>query len=439
MRKLSLVAFLVLVHCRDRPDTTPVGHLDIHDPLFAVYVGVTVALILFGGLMSGLTLGLLSLDDQELRILSSVGEEREKKRARRIASVVKHRHWLLVTLLLCNAAAMEALPLVLNKIAESEVISIVVAVTAVLFFGEIIPQAICRKYGLAVGSVFAYPVKFLMFATAVLSYPIAKLLDAILGVDHNEFYRRAFLKELVSMHAADAHGGPLTTDEVTVIKSALDLRDKTVEQIMTPLEKTFMLDATSAYDHTLRQKIFADGHSRIPVFSGSPQNVIGALLVKNLLGFHASEGAPLTHLPIRKVPYVPSAMGVYEALNLMQTGRSHLAMVYRPVSAQAAAAEERGGVFHSDGVEQHAALVDGVVGIVTLEDIIEELIGEEIVDESDKYIDVSKGRLATERSLKALFGANMLTSRNLFLSRQIASERNLSTREPLLRAAAPPS
>ena len=87
------------------------------------------------GCMSGLTLGLLSLDIVELEVLKRSGSDQEKRCAQKIIPIVKNAHYLLVTLLLCNAAAMEALPIVLDKLVH-EVVAIVLSITAVLFFGK---------------------------------------------------------------------------------------------------------------------------------------------------------------------------------------------------------------------------------------------------------------------------------------------------------------
>ena len=85
--------------------------------------------------MSGLTMGLLSLDKVSLEVLCRGGKPREQKYAKRILMLVRRHHLLLVTLLLSNAAAVEAMPIFLEKI-TNEVVAIVVSVTAVLLFGE---------------------------------------------------------------------------------------------------------------------------------------------------------------------------------------------------------------------------------------------------------------------------------------------------------------
>ena len=87
------------------------------------------------GLMSGLTIGLLSLDILSLEVLKKSGKPKQKRYAGRILNLVKRHHLLLVTLLLANAIAVESMPIFLDKI-TNEIVAILVSVTAVLLFGE---------------------------------------------------------------------------------------------------------------------------------------------------------------------------------------------------------------------------------------------------------------------------------------------------------------
>ncbi|KAG9153241.1 hypothetical protein Leryth_026630 [Lithospermum erythrorhizon] len=209
-----------------------------------LYAGISCLLVVFAGIMSGLTLGLMSLGLVELEILQRSGTPSEKKQAATIFPVVQKQHQLLVTLLLCNAGAMEALPLYLDKM-FNQYVAIILSVTFVLFFGEVIPQAICTRYGLAVGANFIWLVRILMVICYPISYPIGKILDCVLGHE-DALFRRAQLKALVSIHSLEAgKGGELTHDETTIISGALDLTEKTAEEAMTPIESTFSLDVNS--------------------------------------------------------------------------------------------------------------------------------------------------------------------------------------------------
>lgn len=95
-------------------------------------------------------MGLLSLDLLSLKVLRSGGNAKQKKYAATILPIVERHHLLLVTLLLANAAAVEGMPIFLDRI-SNPIIAILVSVSAVLLFGEIIPQALCTRYGLAIG------------------------------------------------------------------------------------------------------------------------------------------------------------------------------------------------------------------------------------------------------------------------------------------------
>ncbi|XP_014664441.1 PREDICTED: putative DUF21 domain-containing protein At1g03270 isoform X3 [Priapulus caudatus] len=341
-------------------------------------------------MMSGLTLGLLSLDELQIKVLQESGKPNEKKYAAKIYPLVKRHHLLLVTLLLTNAAAVESMPIFLDRI-SSPVIAIIVSVTAVLLFGEVFPQALCSRFGLAIGYYMSPLVYLLMVVLLPISYPLAKLLDCLLGTEHASFFRRAELGVLVDLHG-DEHienEEPLTEDEVLIIQGALQMRDKTVKDSMVPLESVFMVSIDEKVDRPTLQKILQAGHSRIPLYSGSKEDIVGLILVKRLMLYDAGEARGLAireviardiHRAFRKAPIVRDTTPLYDMLNEFQLGRSHLAIVEAAPSP-------------SDGVTASSK----VVGIITLEDVIEELIQEEIIDEDDVYVDVHK-RIRVARS-----------------------------------------
>ncbi|MED6122266.1 DUF21 domain-containing protein [Stylosanthes scabra] len=422
---LMVTQFLTRNQLSDHEEGIPFGSVRWY-----VYAGLSCFFVLFAGIMSGLTLGLMSLGLVDLEILQRSGTPTEKKQAAAIIPVVQKQHQLLVTLLLCNAAAMEALPLYLDKL-FNQFVAIILSVTFVLFFGEVIPQAICSRYGLAVGSNFVSLVRILMMICYPIAYPIGKVLDILLG--HNEaLFRRAQLKALVSIHGKEAgKGGDLSHDETTIISGALDLTEKTAEEAMTPIESTFSLDVNSKLDWEAMGKILARGHSRVPVYSGNPKNIIGLLLVKSLLTVRPETETPTSSVSIRRIPRVPSDMPLYDILNEFQKGSSHMAAVVRARGKGNANAQKNDGDKNEEGKDsgdsqlttpllQHEksksvvvdidqpsdplspkrnelngsfsdSIEDGeVIGIITLEDVFEELLQEEIVDETDEYVDVHK-------------------------------------------------
>lgn len=355
--------------------------LTIYTTMFWVYLGTYLFLVLFAGLMSGLTMGLLSLDKTQLEILMKVGKGKEKKYAEKIFPIVKKHHLLLVTLLLANAVAVETMPIFMDKI-TNPIIAIVVSVTAVLIFGEIIPQALCTRYGLAIGYYLSPFVKILMVLLFILSWPISKLLDCMLGSNHTTFFRRAELKELVNLHQQfdEENEEPLSIDEALIIKGALDLKDKTAKDAMVPIDVVFMLETKQPLDLENMNIIIEAGHSRIPVYRDLKENIVGLLLVKTIITLDPDDSIPIENVmrPHKLLLQFYEDEPLYNILNACQTGRSHMCLVKKKL----------------DGSDY-----DPVTGIITLEDVIEEILQEEIVDETDQYIDVVK-RIQVARILR---------------------------------------
>ncbi|KAI3972675.1 hypothetical protein MKX01_019333 [Papaver californicum] len=296
---------------------------------FFVHIGVIILLVLFAGLMSGLTLGLMSMSLVDLEVLAKSGTPKDRKYAAKILPVVKKQHLLLCTLLICNAAAMETLPIFLDGLVTAWG-AILISVTLILLFGEIIPQSVCSRYGLAIGATVAPFVLVLVFVCYPVAFPISKLLDYLLGNGHVALFRRAELKTLVDMHGNEAgKGGELTHDETTIIAGALELTTKTAGDAMTPIAETFSIDINAKLDRELMNLILEKGHSRLPVFYEQPTNIIGLILVKNLLTVHSNDELPVKSVTIRKIPRVSETLPLYDILNEFQKGHSHMAVVIR--------------------------------------------------------------------------------------------------------------
>jgi len=98
----------------------------------------------------------MSLDDTNLQVLINSGDEKQQKYATRIRPIRKNGHLLLVTLLLSNTIVNETLPILLDDVAGQGVTAIIISTVLVVIFGEIIPQAVCARFGLAIGAIFAW-------------------------------------------------------------------------------------------------------------------------------------------------------------------------------------------------------------------------------------------------------------------------------------------
>ncbi|KAB5566662.1 hypothetical protein GE09DRAFT_959481 [Coniochaeta sp. 2T2.1] len=337
--------------------------------LWVLYVASAV-LVLLGGAFAGLTIALMGQDGIYLQVLSRDTNEPQQKNAKRVYDLLaKGKHWVLVTLLLSNVIVNETLPVVLDRCLGGGVAAVIGATFLIVIFGEVIPQSLCVRYGLQIGGYMSKPVMALMWLMAPFAWPTAKLLDWLLGEDHGTVYKKSGLKTLVTLHKNMGDVSErLNQDEVTIISAVLDLKAKPVESVMTPMSDVFIMSEDTVLDEETMDLILSAGYSRIPIHEpGNPTNFVGMLLVKILITYDPEDAKLVREFPLATLPETRPETSCLDIVNFFQEGKSHMVLV-----------SEFPG-------EDHGAL-----GVVTLEDVIEELIGEEIIDESDVYIDVHK-------------------------------------------------
>lgn len=210
----------------------------------------------------------------------------------------------------------------------------------------------------------------LMWIMSPIAWPTAKLLDYLLGEEHGTMYKKAGLKTLVTLHKTlgGGAGEQLMEDEVTIINSVLDLKDKPVGDIMTPMEDVFTMSVDTVLDERMMDIILSQGYSRIPIYTpDNSRNFIGMLLVKILITYDPEDCKRVRDFALATLPETAPHTSCLDIINFFQEGKSHMVLV-------------------SDFPGQDK----GATGVVTLEDVIEELIGEEIIDESDVFVDVHK-------------------------------------------------
>ncbi|KAI9314164.1 hypothetical protein BX666DRAFT_1862814 [Dichotomocladium elegans] len=342
--------------------------IDWGSPEFLEKVAIIIFLVLLGGVFAGLTLGLMGQDETNLHVLIQSGTPSERKNAKKVLALLERgKHWVLVTLLLSNVVINETLPIILDSVLGGGWQAVAISTALIVIFGEVIPQSICVRYGLAIGARTAWMVLVLMYVMYPIAYPTALLLDYFLGESHGTVYKKAGLKTLVSLHQAvnPSDAEALTSDEVTIIGAVLDLRSKPVSQIMTPISNAFTLSVNDILDEALVDKILTAGYSRIPVHAVDEKtNFVGMLLTKHLITYDPEDALPVSNLQLSTLPETGPETSCLDILNFFQEGKSHMALV----------SDDPGGQ-------------TGALGVITLEDVIEELIGEEIIDETDVYVD----------------------------------------------------
>ncbi|KAI4606176.1 hypothetical protein J4E83_010197 [Alternaria metachromatica] len=333
-------------------------------------LGIAVALVLAGGVFAGLTIALMGQDEIYLQVLASSGEKHERKNAAKVLKLLERgKHWVLVTLLLSNVITNETLPIVLDRSLGGGWPAVVSSTVLIVIFGEVVPQSICVRYGLPIGAIMAPIVLGLMYIMGIVAWPTAKLLDYLLGEDHGTVYKKGGLKTLVSLHQSlGLEHERLNEDEVTIITAVLDLKAKAVGNIMTPMKDVFTMSSDTVLDEKMMDNILSAGYSRIPIHTPENENnFVGMLLVKMLITYDPEDALRVRDFALATLPETRPETSCLDILNFFQEGKSHMVLV-----------------------SEFPAEARGAVGVVTLEDVIEELIGEEIIDESDVFIDVHK-------------------------------------------------
>ncbi|MBF0345115.1 MAG: DUF21 domain-containing protein [Nitrospirae bacterium] len=316
---------------------------------------IVVMLLLLSGLFSGLTLGLLGLNVTELQRKVKLGD----RNAERIYPVRKRGNILLCTLLLGNVAVNSTLSIFLGSI-ESGIIAGIASTGLILIFGEIIPMATISRYALEFGAKTVWLVKVFIFLLYPFTYPISLLLDRLLGAELPTVWSKRELKEIIKFHE-DQPGSEVDANEERIILGALSYSDKIAADIMTPRSVMFNLEVDTVLDEKTLLEIKKSGFTRIPVYREQVDNIIGLLYAKDLIAVEAGLKVADVYRQ-NKVLVIPETKKLGTLMNELIQIRNHLAVVY----------------------DEYGMLV----GIVTLEDIVEEIMRVEIVDEADNVVDL---------------------------------------------------
>ena len=173
---------------------------------------------------------------------------------------------------------------------------------------------------------------------------------------------------------------PLSRNEIKVITGVISLAKKTIADVLIPLDKVDCLSSQQILDHTTIEAIEKVGHSRLPVFFETDRkHIIGFFLVKKLINLNPELSVPLSELPLNKPIVVGQDRSLLDVLRLFQQGHSHIALI----SAQPSRLDE------CLRLRQRPPPDCEPLGIVTIEDIFEQMLQSQIYDEDD----LEKGRL----------------------------------------------
>jgi len=332
---------------------------------------LVVFLVCMSALFSGLTLGLMGLDVTGLEIVMEGDDPELSRAAKKIYPVRKNGNRLLCTLLLGNVAVNALLSILMADVAGG-LAGFLVSTAVIVIFGEILPQAACSRYALQIGSRAIPLIKVIMCLMLPLSAPMGWALDKMLGHELGTTYSKAEMTKLLEIHVKE---GRFNEETGTAMAGALLYQDIAVKEVMTPIDNAYMLAADTRLGYDVIAEIFKTGFSRIPVYEVSKNNVIGLLFTKDLIFIDPEDETPVrsfVEIFGRGLHVVWTDDRLGDVLRDLKKGHSHMALARE--------------VNNDDSTQDPYYEIRG---IITLEDIIEVILGDDIVDETDAFVDAT--------------------------------------------------
>ncbi len=321
---------------------------------YTLSIGITIVLVILAAIFSGLNISLMSLSIADLTRKTRLGN----KDAKRVLPLRKNAYLSLASILFGNVAVVSASTLTLEGTFNGLVAGIATTILMVVF-GELLPQAIFVNSALRFCAFFAPLIQCMMIITYPLSKPLALMLTKLIGEQDRILHTRAELGMLISEHKI-ANESELDDDEVEIIQSALLLSEKTVKDIMSPIKSVYWLHEDAMLDAKTIDQITQNGYSRVPIFNKSLTECRGVLLMKDMVDIDFDDNpVPVTSFALHKTRLVGSKTALDTMFRKLTTIRSHLIPIEK------------------DGK---------IIGIITVEDLIEEIIGHEIADETDHIL-----------------------------------------------------
>ena len=327
---------------------------------------IMAVLILFSAFFSATETAFSSLNKTRIKTLAEKGD----KRAERVLSLSENYDSLLSTILIGNNIVNIALSAICtlffinifkdyaNGESLGTTVSTVVSTVAVLIFGEITPKSIAKER----------PEKFSMMVCPIMSVLIVvfKPLSWFFGlikilfskIFKSEDDRKMTQDELLTLVEEVEQEGGIDSSESELLRSAIEFTDREASDILTPRTSVEAI-SDDLTNEEIAARFNESGYSRLPVYTGSIDSIVGIIHQKDFYSTVLGTDKSIKEI-INKPVYIPLSMKISDILNLLQKNKSHIAVV----------------------VDEYG----GTMGIITMEDILEELVGE-IWDEHDEVVE----------------------------------------------------
>lgn len=317
-----------------------------------VLICVVIILVGFSALCSGLNIALMSLNLADLKRKVKLGNPQAKK----VLPLRRNTHLALAAILLANMAAVSATSLVLES-ALYGVFAGALATLLIVIFGEVLPQALFSRRALAYCAKLSWAIHVMIIVTYPVAKPLQLLLDKLFSEQQTQLQTRHELGMMITEHLGRDES-ELDNDEVEIIRGALQLSEKRVRDIMLPMGDVYWLTPQTKLTPAKIDEIKAVGRSRIPIVNPACTRCYGVLLMKELVDIDFdSTTYKVDDLNLHPVQLVGSMTALDTMLRKFIATGTHLVPIEKN---------------------------DTIIGILTIEDLIEEIMGHEIEDETDR-------------------------------------------------------
>ena len=365
-----------------------------------ILIGSIFGLIILSAFFSGSETSLTSASKPRMHNLARTG----KKNAKIFEELFKNKEMLICTILfannLVNILASAIATKILIELTNNEGIlyATIIMTLMILIFGELIPKTLALskadQFALKIAPFMKVLVYILYPLTVTLNFVATSILK-IFGVNYLNFKKEEVSekREEELRGAIDLHGEDSSKDEKNMLKSILDLDDITVGSIMIPRKDIFSLPSNIKYNELIT-KLNNSPHSRIPIWEKNPENIIGIFHIRKLIEIKVDEPKTFNIKSLCQKPwFIPESTRLDNQLLEFKRRKEHFSIV----------------------VDEYGEFL----GIVTLEDIIEEIVGE--IDDEHDVLKISKG----SEDIKSISSKSYLVKGNVTI-RELNKELNIN-------------
>ncbi len=325
-----------------------------------IQIFIMLICVVFSAFFSATETAFTSLN----RVVIKTMAKNNNKRAQKVLKLTENYDKLLTTILVGNNIVNIALSAIatvffINNVSKNfgATVSTIVVTIVVLIFGEITPKSIAKENAESFALSVCYLIRFfcIIFTPLCLFFGIFK--KAATKIFKSKNIKSPTENEILTLVDEAQSQGEFGEDESELIRSAIEFNDTVVEDIFTPRVDVVAVEY-GASNSEIAKVFSSSGFSRIPVFKESIDNIIGTINEKDFYKTVYNHSAPIDDI-INEPFFIPASMKITELLQSLQKRKGHFAVI----------TDEYGGT----------------KGIVTLEDILEELVGE-IWDEHDNVV-----------------------------------------------------